>query len=240
MDLLALTYLGYPVLRDLRAATALNVEADGGERAADRLPPSTPVRPPRGSGGRSAPSTGRSGDAGPSPFSTLFSSATRTNSTPMTAQSIGYLSGNESSSASSVADAPSIFLIAQNPATLGGNGLPVGIPRGIVLPLSAGQSARDVIPIPDLPPGTAMPVPPPGYLYGRAAPTPPPPPWMARSCQGGCSHLGLMLPTRLQHPTYFTGSSMLEVEARQEVIFPHPTRIRIRIVAGEISPLLVG
>lgn len=172
MDSLALNFLGVAIL-DPRPGTALNSALDAGERAADRLPLSTPVRPPRGSGGRPDSSTERSGAAGPSPFSTLLSSATRTNVTSMDSQSNAYLSGNESSSASSVDDAPDIFLTVQDPRALDGNGVSVGILRGIVIPLSGGLSPRDLIPIPDFAPGTAMPPPPQGYLYGRAAPSPP-------------------------------------------------------------------
>lgn len=172
MDSLALNFLGVAIL-DPRPGTALNPAPDADERAAGRLPLSTPVRPPGASGGRSGLVAGPSGVAAPSPFSALLSSLTRTNVTSMDSQSNAYLIGNERSSASSVDDAPDIFLTVQDPIALDGNGVPVGILRGIVIPLSRGLSARDLIPIPDFTPGTAMPPPPRGYLYGRAAPSPP-------------------------------------------------------------------
>jgi hypothetical protein len=172
MDQLVLNVLGVALANPMPDA-ALNPAPDVGERAADRLPLSTPVRPTAGPGRRLGSWAGQNGAATPSPFGTLLSSSTTTNRTSMGSRSNTYLSGNPSSSATSVDDAPDTFLTAQDLAALGGNGVPTGIPRGVVITMSEGLSGRDIIPIPPFPPGTAPPAPPRGYLYGRASPSPP-------------------------------------------------------------------
>ncbi|KAK7697547.1 hypothetical protein SLS64_013429 [Diaporthe eres] len=164
MDSLALSSTGIAVVNPTPDA-ALDPVADAGERAADRLPVRTPVRPPSRSGGgnSSTPASGPNGTAYPTPLSVL----TRTNITSMDSQSNDYLSGEES-------DSPDIFLTTHDPATLDSSGGRAGIPREIVISLSrAGPlGARDLLPIPAFPPGTAPPAPPQGYQYGRASPSP--------------------------------------------------------------------
>ncbi|KAL2278806.1 hypothetical protein FJTKL_14145 [Diaporthe vaccinii] len=89
----------------------------------------------------------------------------------MDSQSNDYLSGEES-------DSPDIFLTTHDPATLDSSGGRAGIPREIVISLSrAGPlGARDLLPIPAFPRGTAPPAPPAPpqrYQYGRASPSHP-------------------------------------------------------------------
>lgn len=172
MDLLALTSAGVAVVNPTPDA-ALNPAPDAAERAADRLPVQTPVRPSAvpGGGSSSKSASGPNGAGKPTPLSVL----TRTNRTSMDSQSNDYLSGEEGTSASSVGDSPDIFLTTHDPATLDSSGGRAGIPREIVISLSqpGGLGARDLLPIPAFPPGTAPPAPPQGYQYGRASPCPP-------------------------------------------------------------------
>lgn len=170
MDSLLLTSAGIAILNPTPDAP-VNPAPDAGERAADRLPVQTPVRPSAGPGGGSSstPASGPNGVEGPSPLSVL----TRTNITSMDSQSNAYMSANES--VSSVADAPDIFLTTHDPAGLHNRGGRAGVPREIVISLSQarGLGARDLLPIPPSTPGAPPPAPPEGYQYGLASPSPP-------------------------------------------------------------------
>lgn len=177
MDPLVLTSAGVAFVSPVPDAV-LNPAPEAGERAADRLPASTPIRPAAGPSGNtgSTPASGPNGTAGPSPFSGL----TRTNMNSMDSQSVAYLSGNGSSSVSSVDDSPEIYLTSHDPMGWENNHDRVGIPREIVISTSqAGAvSACELISIssytifPDED-GEAPDAPPEGYKYGRVLPIAP-------------------------------------------------------------------
>lgn len=144
-----------------------NPAPDAGERAADRLPPSTPERSPAGGAGAgigSTPASGSNGAQGPSPFSGL----TWTNMTTVESQSNTYLSGTNSSVSSPVGP-PDVFLTAYDPA----RGRPA-MRMEIVIPLSQAGTMKvcELRPIPVFPPGADPPLPPEGCQYGRTSATP--------------------------------------------------------------------
>lgn len=145
-----------------------NPAPDAGERAADRLPPSTPVRPAAGrpaAGTSSTPGTGSNGAQDPSPFSVLG----WTNMTTVESQSNAYLSGSANSSVSSPVGPPDVFLTAYDPA----RGRPaMRMEIVISLPKSGTVKVCELRPIPVSPPGAGLPLPPEGCQYGRTSATP--------------------------------------------------------------------
>lgn len=166
MDPLSFTPTGQVVMAP-EPDTGANTAPDAGERAADRLPPTTPARSPAGGAGAgtsSTPASGSNGAQGPSPFSVL----TWTNRTTVESESNAYMSG-ASSSVSSPVGPPDVFLTAYDPA----RGRPA---MRVEVVISASQSGTmkvcELRPIPVSPPGTDPPLPPEGCQYGRTSAAP--------------------------------------------------------------------